>query len=166
MRLFLCEVPCVRHFTENFWTMDLNEYTSKRHYHLMYSLRSIGSRHSLKSPVAAHNSLVFRLWPVCQALSSTSASETAGLSSPDTQRVNSFAADVSCMSLPKSLVPWRHPGTLSFYISALVSTQLSLTVQTVCTPHSLVTIFLKSTRSLSLAAMSDCLNSFGTNYKL
>ena len=43
--------------------------------------------------------------PVCQALSSTSASETVGLSSPDTQRVHSFAAYASCMSLPNSLVP-------------------------------------------------------------
>ena len=74
------------------------------------------------SPLAAPNPLVFRLWPaplsepVCQALSSTSTSETAGLSSPDTQRVHSFAADVSCMSLPNSLVPWRYPGTLSLFL--------------------------------------------------
>ena len=40
-----------------------------------------------------------------KAISSTSASETAGLSSPDTQREYSFATYLPGMSLPNSLVP-------------------------------------------------------------
>ena len=56
-------------------------------------------------------------------------------------------------------VPSKQPSPLkisgySFFISEFVRIPFSLTVQTFCTPHSLVT---KPSRSLSLAPMSDCL---------